>query len=217
MFIIHPPGFLGFLEGGTKACLGSHKGAWNTPCTFLESLLSLLKSNWSRFSGWSISPEAGVGCWLSICASLGGRLRYNNGGRNWAFVGCLKKGSPFQLMLENVSKDIFQNNNLRKQLKANQSYLSPLSIGLCVWLHICGACASVWRSRTLIMKVKVKKKQINGKEKVKVNAESESVCSPYLNLNSVALKVVGWRSRLEAEQDFSSIGRISGISISCKQ
>ena len=46
MFIIHPPGFLGFLEGGTKACLGSHKGAWNTPCTFLESLLSLLKSNW---------------------------------------------------------------------------------------------------------------------------------------------------------------------------
>lgn len=56
MFTIHPPGFLGFLEGGTKACLGSHKGAWNTPCTFLESLL--LKS---------ISPEAGVGCWLSIC------------------------------------------------------------------------------------------------------------------------------------------------------
>ena len=42
-----------------------------------------------------------------------------------------------------------------------------------------------------MMKVKVKKKQINGKEKVKVNAESESVCSPYLNLNSVALKVVG--------------------------
>ena len=42
-----------------------------------------------------------------------------------------------------------------------------------------------------MMKVKVKKKQINGKEKVKVNAESESVGSPYLNLNSVALKVVG--------------------------
>ena len=42
-----------------------------------------------------------------------------------------------------------------------------------------------------MMKVKVKKKQINGKEKVKVNAESESVCSPYLNLNSVSLKVVG--------------------------
>ena len=123
MFIIHPPGFLGFLEGGTKACLGSHKGAWNTPCTFLESLLSLLKSNWSRFSGWSISPEAGVG---SVFASLGGRLRYNNGGRNWAFVGCLKKGSPFQLMLENVSKDIFQNNYLRKQLKQTR-VTSPLS------------------------------------------------------------------------------------------
>ena len=170
MFILHPPGFLGFLEGGTKACLGSHKGAWNTPCTFLESLQSLLKSNWSRFSDWSISPETGVGCWLSICASLGGRLRYNNGGRNWAFVGCLKKWSPFQLMLENVSKDIFQNDNLRKQLKANQSYLSPLSIGLCVWLHICGACASVWRSRTLMMKVKVKK-EANQRER-----ESQSKC-----------------------------------------
>ena len=38
--------------------------------------------------------------------------------------------------------------------------------------------------------------------------------SPCLSLSSAGLKVVCWRNQLEAELDFSSIGRISEISIS---
>lgn len=93
-------------------------------------------------------------------------------------------------MLENVSKDIFQNNNLRKQLKAKPELPLPSQHRtLCVTPHLW--CLHFGLAFEDSDNESESKRRSNGKEKVKVNAESESVCSPYLNLNSVALKVVG--------------------------
>ena len=120
-----PQGFLGFLRVGPKH-------VW----VHIRGLGIHLAHSW-RVCCWKAFPPKLVLAVGSVFASLGGRLRYNNGGRNWAFVGCLKKGSPFQLMLENVSKDIFQNNNLRKQLKAKPELPLPSQHRtLCVTPHL---------------------------------------------------------------------------------